>query len=292
MQIQLNVQSRELDLQQEEMIRKTRDMKYYQMTLDTKEQEQIDIQCKLKKQQEAIKIKIKHFATTTNDIESKKKVLMMNTNEMERKRKELIEFENQLEYLDLDLKLNQATLKEKQLIALSYDEREENLKVRIIEQTERENAFFENHASKLQRTWKGRMQVMEATVEKQLLVIRRLRETLRGKLLEEQKNKKNKKNITNGGNNLHVARDALNKSRTAITTLIRDQKDMGEAQKERDDLYDGDSSSLRRGTYFGLYKKEDVAQMTEGIQKNTSRTTRNRNKKKSRKKMVEVTVTL
>ena len=70
------------------------------------------------------------------------------------------------------------------------------------------------------------------------------------------------------------ARDALNKSRTAITTLIRDQKDMGEAQKERDDLYDGDSSSLRRGTYFGLYKKEDVAQMTEGIQKNTSRTTR------------------
>ena len=292
MQIQLNVQSRELDLQQEEMIRKTRDMKYYQMTLDTKEQEQIDIQCKLKKQQEAIEIKIKHFATTTNDIESKKKVLMMNTNEMERKRKELIEFENQLEYHDLDLKLNQATLKEKQLIALSYDEREENLKVRIIEQTERENAFFENHASKLQRTWKGRMQVMEATVEKQLLVIRRLRETLRGKLLEEQKNKKNKKNITNGGNNLHVARDALNKSRTAITTLIRDQKDMGEAQKERDDLYDGDSSSLRRGTYFGLYKKEDVAQMTEGIQKNTFRTTRNRNFKKSRKKMVEVTVTL
>ena len=216
----------------------------------------------------------------------------MNTNEMERKRKELIEFENQLEYHDLDLKLNQATLKEKQLIALSYDEREENLKIRIIEQTERENAFFENHASKLQRTWKGRMQVMEATVEKQLLVIRRLRETLRGKLLEEQKNKKNKKNITNGGNNLHVARDALNKSRTAITTLIRDQKDMGEAQKERDDLYDGDSSSLRRGTYFGLYKKEDVAQMTEGIQKNTFRTTRNRNFKKSRKKMVEVTVTL
>ena len=141
------------------------------------------------------------------------------------------------------------------------------------------------------------MQVMEATVEKQLLVIRRLRETLRGKLLEEQKNKKNKRNITNGGNNLHVAnlhvaRDALNKSRTAITTLIRDQKDMGEAQKERDDLYDGDSSSLRRGTYFGLYKKEDVAQMTEGIQKNTCRTTRNRNFKKSRKKMVEVTVTL
>jgi len=292
MQIQLNVQSRELDLQQEEIIRKTRDMKYYQMTLDTKEQEQIDIQCKLKKQQEAIEIKSKHFATTIQDIESKKKVLMMNTNEMERKRKELIEFENQLEYHDLDLKLNQATLKEKQLIALSYDEREENLKVRIIEQTERENAFFENHASKLQRTWKGRMQVMEATVEKQLLVIRRLRETLRGKLLEEQKNKKNKKNITNGGNNLHVARDALNKSRTAITTLIRDQKDMGEAQKERDDLYDGDSSSLRRGTYFGLYKKEDVAQMTEGIQKNTFRTTRNRNFKKSRKKMVEVTVTL
>ena len=292
MQIQLNVQSRELDLQQEEMIRKTRDMKYYQMTLDTKEQEQIDIQCKLKKQQEAIEISMDQIKKKHFDFDSKKKVLMMNTNEMERKRKELIEFENQLEYLDLDLKLNQATLKEKQLIALSYDEREENLKVRIIEQTERENAFFENHASKLQRTWKGRMQVMEATVEKQLLVIRRLRETLRGKLLEEQKNKKNKKNITNGGNNLHVARDALNKSRTAITTLIRDQKDMGEAQKERDDLYDGDSSSLRRGTYFGLYKKEDVAQMTEGIQKNTFRTTRNRNFKKSRKKMVEVTVTL
>ena len=292
MQIQLNVQSRELDLQQEEMIRKTRDMKYYQMTLDTKEQEQIDIQCKLKKQQEAIEISMDQIKKKHFDFDSKKKVLMMNTNEMERKRKELIEFENQLEYHDLDLKLNQATLKEKQLIALSYDEREENLKVRIIEQTERENAFFENHASKLQRTWKGRMQVMEATVEKQLLVIRRLRETLRGKLLEEQKNKKNKKNITNGGNNLHVARDALNKSRTAITTLIRDQKDMGEAQKERDDLYDGDSSSLRRGTYFGLYKKEDVAQMTEGIQKNTFRTTRNRNFKKSRKKMVEVTVTL
>ena len=292
MQIQLNVQSRELNLQQEEMIRKTRDMKYYQMTLDTKEQEQIDIQCKLKKQQEAIEISMDQIKKKHFDIESKKKVLMMNTNEMERKRKELIEFENQLEYHDLDLKLNQATLKEKQLIALSYDEREENLKIRIIEQTERENAFFENHASKLQRTWKGRMQVMEATVEKQLLVIRRLRETLRGKLLEEQKNKKNKKNITNGGNNLHVARDALNKSRTAITTLIRDQKDMGEAQKERDDLYDGDSSSLRRGTYFGLYKKEDVAQMTEGIQKNTFRTTRNRNFKKSRKKMVEVTVTL
>lgn len=292
MQIQLNVQSRELDLQQEEIIRKTRDMKYYQMTLDTKEQEQIDIQCKLKKQQEAIEISMDQIKKKHFDFDSKKKVLMMNTNEMERKRKELIEFENQLEYHDLDLKLNQATLKEKQLIALSYDEREENLKVRIIEQTERENAFFENHASKLQRTWKGRMQVMEATVEKQLLVIRRLRETLRGKLLEEQKNKKNKKNITNGGNNLHVARDALNKSRTAITTLIRDQKDMGEAQKERDDLYDGDSSSLRRGTYFGLYKKEDVAQMTEGIQKNTFRTTRNRNFKKSRKKMVEVTVTL
>ena len=289
MQIQLNVQSRELDLQQEEIIRKTRDMKYYQMTLDTKEQEQIDIQCKLKKQQEAIEISMDQIKKKHFDFDSKKKVLMMNTNEMERKRKELIEFENQLEYHDLDLKLNQATLKEKQLIALSYDEREENLKVRIIEQTERENAFFENHASKLQRTWKGRMQVMEATVEKQLLVIRRLRETLRGKLLEEQKNKKN---ITNGGNNLHVARDALNKSRTAITTLIRDQKDMGEAQKERDDLYDGDSSSLRRGTYFGLYKKEDVAQITEGIQKNTFRTTRNRNFKKSRKKMVEVTVTL
>lgn len=61
---------------------------------------------------------------------------------------------------------------------------------------------------------------------------------MRGKLLEEQKNKKN---ITNGGNN-----------------VARDQKDMREAQKERDDLYDGDSSSLRRGTYFGLYKKEDV----------------------------------